>query len=114
MVNNFTINTKGTERGLDKLESVIGMKNPRHSRILNHNPRDKVGERSENLKVVAKKVDPTHTSIVINKHDIVAVTRNRGGTRGTPNVEVKKIKRCKRGNVIVTRVRRSMIFAQLT
>ena len=30
--------------------------------------------------------------------------------RGTPNITMKKIKRCRRGDAIATRVRRSMIF----
>ena len=83
MVDNVTISTKGTERGLDKLLSVIGMNNLRCSGILSDNFRDEVGDRSDNLRVVVEKVDPTHMSVIINKHDILAVTRNRGGTRGT-------------------------------
>ena len=53
MVDNVTISTKGTERGLDKLLSVIGMNNLRCSGILSDNFRDEVGDRSDNLRVVA-------------------------------------------------------------
>ena len=90
------------------------MKNLWHSRVLSDDFRDEVGDCSDNLKAITQKVDPTHTSIVINKHNIVAMTSNGGSTRGTPNITMKKIKRCRRGDVIKTRVRRSMMFAQLT
>ena len=33
--------------------------------------------------------------------------------RWTPNITMKKIKRCKRGDAIATRVRISMMFVQL-
>ena len=65
LVDNVTIRTKGTKRGLDKLKSIIDMKNLRCSGILSDNLRDEVGDRSDNLKVVAEKVDPTHMSVII-------------------------------------------------
>ena len=105
--------TKVTERGLDKLESVITTKNLRHNRILSDNLCDEVGDRIDNLRVVVEKVDPTHPNIIINKHNIVTMTSKGGGTRGTPNIIVKKIKRYGRGDAIKTRVRRSMMFAKL-
>ena len=71
---------------------------------------DEVSDCSENLRAIVEKVDPTHTTVVINKHDIVAMTGNSGGTKGTPNIARKNIKRCRRGDVITTRVRRLMIF----
>ena len=69
-----------------------------------------MGDRSDNFRVIAKKVDPTHSSVAINKQDIIAMTRNGEGTRGTRNITMKKIKRCGRGDAIHTRVRRLMIF----
>ena len=74
LVDNSTINIKGTERSLDKLESVISTKNLRHNRILSDNLHDEVGDRSESLRAVAWKVDPTHMSIIIKKHNIVMMT----------------------------------------
>ena len=38
LMDNATISAKGTKRGLDKLESVIRMKNLRCSRILSYTP----------------------------------------------------------------------------
>ena len=35
---------------------------------------DEVSDCSENLRAIVEKVDPTHTTVVINKHDIVAMT----------------------------------------
>ena len=74
LVDNVTIIAKGTQRGLEKLECVISLKNLRRSRILSDNLRDKVGDCSDNLKAVTKKVDLTHTSVIINKHNVVMVT----------------------------------------
>ena len=42
--------------------------------VLSNDLCDEVGDCSDNLRAIAKKVDPSHTSIVINKHDIVAMT----------------------------------------
>ena len=99
---------------MDKLESITSTKNLSCSGILSNYLRDEVGDYSDNLKVITKQVDPTHTSGVIKKHDIIAMTQNRGGTRGNPNITIKKIKRCERGDVIATRERRLILFAQLT
>ena len=57
-MDNATINTKGTKRGLDKLESIIGTKNFRRSRILSDNLHDEVGDSSDNLKAVVQKLRP--------------------------------------------------------
>ena len=62
------------KRGLEKLEGVISKKKLRCSGILSDNFRDEVGDYSDNLKAVAKKVDLTHTSVIINKHNIVTMT----------------------------------------
>ena len=62
------------EFGLEKLKSVIPTKNIWHSGVLSDDFRDEVGDCSENLRAITEKIDPTHTSIVINKHDIVAMT----------------------------------------
>ena len=74
LVNNVTINAKGTMRGLDKLTGIINMENLWHSGVLSGNLYDEVGDCSDNLRVIAQKVDPTHTSVVINNNDIVAMT----------------------------------------
>ena len=74
LVNNTTISTKGTKRGLHKLKSIISTKNLWRSGVLSDDFGDEVGDCSDNLRVTAEKVDPTHTSIVINEHDIVAMT----------------------------------------
>ena len=58
LVDNVTINTKGTKRGFHKLESIIGTKNLRRSGILSDNHRDEVGDNSDNLKAVVEKVGP--------------------------------------------------------
>ena len=68
------INTKGTKRGLEKLESIICTKNLRCSGILSDNLRDEMCDCSDKLREVAKKVDPTHMSVIINKHNIVTMT----------------------------------------
>ena len=73
-VDNATISSKGTKRGLDKLESIISTKNLRRSGILSDNLHDEMGDCSDNLKVVAEKVDPTHKSVIINKHNVVTMT----------------------------------------
>ena len=73
-MDNATINTKGMKRGLDKLDSVISIKNLRDSRILSDKLSDEVSDCSNNLRAVAKKVDPTHTSLIINKHNMVTMT----------------------------------------
>ena len=96
LVDNVTVSTKGTKRGLDKLKSIIGMKNLRCNEILSDNIRDEKDDRSDNLSVVAERLDPIHTSVIINKHDIIMMTQNKGGMRGIPNITVKKIKRCGR------------------
>ena len=53
LVDSATIRAKGTKRGLDKVESVIGMKNLRRSGILSDNLHDEVGDCSDNLIEVA-------------------------------------------------------------
>ena len=50
------------------------MQNLGHSGVLSDDFRDEVGGCSDNLRAIAEKVDPTHTSIAINKHDIVVMT----------------------------------------
>ena len=50
------------------------MKNLWRSGVLSDDFRDEVGDCSDYLKTIIEKVDPTHTSIVINEHDIVAMT----------------------------------------
>ena len=40
----LSVSTKGTKRDLDKLESVISMKNLRRSGILSDNLHDEVGD----------------------------------------------------------------------
>ena len=94
ILDNVMIITKGKKRGLDKLKSIIGTKNHWRSRILSDDFHDEVGDRSDNVRVIVDKVDPTCIGVIINKHDIVEITQNSGGTRGTPNITVKKIKRC--------------------
>ena len=37
----------------------------------------------DNFRAIIEKVDPTHTSIIINKYNIVAMTQNKGDMRGT-------------------------------
>ena len=49
---------KGTKRGLDKVESIIRLKNIRRSGILCDNIHDEIGDGIDNLTAVAKKVDP--------------------------------------------------------
>ena len=63
-----TISAKGTKRVLEKLESIINMKNLWRNGILSDNLRDEVGDCIDKIKAVSKKVDPTHMSIIINKH----------------------------------------------
>ena len=60
------ISAKGTWRGLDKLKSVISTKNLWRSGVLSDNFYDEVGDCSDNLRAISKKVDPTYTSIVDN------------------------------------------------
>ena len=74
LMDNVTISTKGTKRGLDKLESIISTKNLRHSRILGYNLCDEVCDCSDNPKAVVEKVDRTLKSVIINKHNRVAMT----------------------------------------
>ena len=52
LVDNVTINTEGTNRGLDKLDKIL----------------------SDNLKAIAQKMNPTYTGVVISRHNIVAMT----------------------------------------
>ena len=78
VMDNTTISTKGMKRGLDKLESIIDSKNLRHSGILSGNLRDEVGDCSDNLRAVVEKIDPTNTSIIINKHNIITMTEIEG------------------------------------
>ena len=85
---NATINKKGMMKGLDKLETVIDTKNLNNCGILSDNLHDEVRDYCDNLIAVTKKVDPTHPSVTINKHDIIAMNGNRGGTRGMPNIKV--------------------------
>ena len=114
MVDNATISTEGTKRGLEKLKCIIDTKNFRLSGTLSDNLWDEVGDHRDNLRVVVEKVDPTYASVVIKKHSIIAMTQNIGGTRRTLNIIMKEIKRCRRGDAIAIRVRRLMMFAQLT
>ena len=67
-MDNATISAKGTKRVLDKLENVINTNNLRRSEIFSDNLRDQVGDCSDNIRAVSKKVDPTHTSVIINNH----------------------------------------------
>ena len=69
---------------------------------------------SDNLREIIEKVDTTHTSVVINKHNILVTTRDNGDMRETPNITVKNIKRCRGGDLIKTSVGRLIMFAQLT
>ena len=78
LVDNATIHEESMDRGLEKLESIICMKNLLPIGILSNNLHDKVGDHSDNLKAIVEKADPTYTSIVINKHDVVAMAPNRG------------------------------------
>ena len=78
-VDNLTINIKNMERGLDKLESIISIKNLRYIKILSNNLHNEVGDCNDNLKAIAYKVDPIHTGIVINKHNIIVMTQNGRG-----------------------------------
>ena len=50
------------------------MKNLWCSGVLSNDFCDEVGDCSDNLRAFAEKIDPTHTSIVINKYDVVAMT----------------------------------------
>ena len=99
---------------MNKLESVISIKNLCCSGILSDNLCDEVGDLSDNLREIAEKVDPTHIGVVIYKHNIVVMTQNKGIMRGTPNIIIKKIKRCKGGDAIVTEVRKPTMFVKLT
>ena len=54
----ITINIKGTERGLDKLESDIGTENLWHSRILSNNLCDEVGDYSDHFRVIVEEDKP--------------------------------------------------------
>ena len=83
------------------------------SRISNDKLCDEVDDHRDNLRAISQKVDPTHMSVVTNKQDILAMTRNKGHPRGTPNITMKKLKRCIRGDTITTRLRRLMLFTQL-
>ena len=74
MMDNVMIITEGRDRSLNKLEGAIGMKNLRRSGILSDNLRDKVGDHSANFRAVVEKVDQTHTSVIINKHNIITMT----------------------------------------
>ena len=56
------IHEKGMDRGLDKLKSVIGIKDIWKSRILSDKGHDEVGNHSDNLNAIIEKVDPTQTS----------------------------------------------------
>ena len=65
---------KGSKRGLEKLKSIICTKNLRHRGILSDNLLGKVGECNDNLRAIVEKVEPTHTSVIINKHNILMMT----------------------------------------
>ena len=77
-MDNATVSTKGKERGLEKLESVIRRKNLRHNTILSDNLFNQVGDSNHNLRVIADKVDPTHMSVIFNNHDIIEITQTEG------------------------------------
>ena len=47
LVNNVTIITKGSKRGLDKLKSIINTKNLRHSGILSDNFYNELDDRDK-------------------------------------------------------------------
>ena len=74
MMDNAMIITKGTKKGLDKLKSDFDMKNLRRSEILSDNLCGEVGDCSDNLRVVVEKVDPTHMSVIMTKHNIITMT----------------------------------------
>ena len=71
IVDNVMIHAKCMDRGLDRLESVIGMTNLWPIEILSDNFRDEVGDHSDNLKAIVEKVDPTHTVVVIVSTDTI-------------------------------------------
>ena len=47
---------------------------------ISDNLHHEVGDHSDNLRAIVEKIDPTHASEVIIKHNIVAMTQNRGDT----------------------------------
>ena len=97
LVDNVMIIVEGTKRGLDKFDSIIGTKNLWCIGILSDNFQDKKGECSDNLRVIANKIEPTRTSIVINKHDIVAMTQNGGVQEGPQTSQCKRSKGAEEG-----------------
>ena len=82
------------------------MKNIWRNEIFSDNLHCDVGDYRENLKPIVEKIEPTHRGVVMNKYDIVVMTRNTGGRKGTLNIIMKRMKRCKGGDAIATRVRR--------
>ena len=54
------------------------MKNLQRIQILSNNLCEEVSDPNDNLRVITEKIDPTHMGVVINKHDIVATTYNKG------------------------------------
>lgn len=74
MVNYVTIGTKVIERGLHKLEGIDSAKNFGCSGVLG----DEVGNHGSDLGAIAKGIDLTHMSVIINKCDIIIMVHNRG------------------------------------
>lgn len=77
LVNEATINVEGVERGLNKLEGIVNIKNFKCNGILGDDFGDKVGNHINNFKIITKEVDPIHMSIIIDKHNVVTITQNR-------------------------------------
>lgn len=78
LVNDATIGVKGVERGLDKLKGIFSMNNFGSSDILGDGFSDEVNKYENDLKAITKEVDPTDTSVIIDKYDIITMAQNRG------------------------------------
>ena len=87
---------------MDKLKSIINTKNLWHSGVFSDNFRDEVVDCSDNLRAIAEKVDPTHTSIMKRKEGNCIGKSTSDSTNGekiykeTKNIE-DLVKRNRRG-----------------
>lgn len=82
------IDIENVKRGLNKFST----KDLRHSDVLGNNFGDEVGVHGGKLRTVTKEINLAHMGVVINKNNVIVISRDRGSTRWTPYITMEKVK----------------------
>ena len=104
------VGTKGLKSILGKFQGIVGAEDFGSGGILGFDLSEETDECGKYLSTVLKEIDPTHTSVVVNKDNVVCVATDGGGTRRTPNVAMNEVERGGRGKLIPRWVGCPMVF----